>query len=131
MTVLNNANIYLPPVTTVPSALTITAITQSYPMIVTAIPNSDQANVYIEQQQVILNVPVTYGMIQANGLKGIILRVLNDDITLDIDSRNFDAFVNPNNGQIATLSPYGSRNLEYTNNTANHVPFRSLNNRGN
>jgi len=127
----NDANTYLPPVTTIPSALTITAITNSYPMIVTAIPNNDQANVYIEQQQITLNVPVTFGMFQANGLKGIILGVIGNDITLDIDSRNFDPFINPNNGQLSTLSPTGSRNLEYTNNTANHVPFRSLNNRGN
>jgi hypothetical protein len=127
----NNANVYLPPVITVPSALTIINITNSYPMIVTAIPNDDQANVYIEQQQITLNVPATFGMIQANGLKGIILDVNGDDISLDVDSRNFDPFINPNDGQIATLSPSGSRNLEYTNNTANHVPFKSLNNRGN
>jgi hypothetical protein len=77
-------------------------------------------------------VPITYGMFQANNLIASILSVDVNDISLDIDSRQFDAFVIPigNNYQVATISPYGSRNLEFDNNT-NNVPFQSLNNIGN
>lgn len=131
MTVPNDANTYLAPVVTVPSALEITGITRSFPMVVTTTMNSNQANIYILNMVVALNVPVTFGMWQADRLKGIILDVTGNLITLAIDSREFDTFINPNDGTIATLSPSGSRNLEYNNNTANHVPFRSLNNIGN
>ena len=90
-----------------------------------------ESNVYIPGMLVKLLVPVSYQMIQANGLTGQILSVSGSDISVDIDSRGFDIFVIPSNNQIpASLAPAGSRNLQY-NNTTRNVPFQSLNNRGN
>lgn len=132
MTIPNDANQYLPPVIQIPSALEITDITRSYPMVVTTSANSDQVNTYIQGQAVRLTVPITYGMFQANGLTPVILSVSSNLLTLDVDSRLFDAFVipSPNPIQPASLAPSGSRNLQYDN-TTGQVPFQSLNNIGN
>ncbi len=128
------ANNYLPPVIQVPSSLTITAISQSCPMVISvAVSNpSTEANTYIAGMAVRLFVPVTYKMIQANNLVGTILSIDGSDFTLSLDSSGFDAFVIPSGNveQPATLSPNGSRNLQYNNDT-NNVPFQSLNNIGN
>ncbi len=129
----NNSNQYLPGVIAIPSSMVITAITNSYPMIVTVtIDPITESNSYQLNQLVKLFVPYSYGMIQANGLTGQILSVNGNDLYLDIDSRNFDVFSIPSDSLIqpASLSPSGSRNLIY-NNTTNRVPFQSLNNRGN
>jgi len=132
MTVPNNANQYLPPTIAIPSALEITDITKAYPMVVTAVANSDQKNTYQDKQLVKLFIPFLFGMTQANGLQAEIISVNNDEITLDIDSRNFDPFVVPTGDieQPASLSPAGSKNLQFDNSTRT-VPFQSLNNRGN
>lgn len=126
----NNANTYLPPVIQIPSALEITAISKANPMVLTTSANSEQVNVYISGQLIILRVPSSFGMWQANGLVGQISAINGNLITLNANSLNFDAFVDPNNGQIATLSPFGSRNLSYSN-TTNQIAFQSLNNVGN
>lgn len=126
-------NQYLKPVIAIPSALLITAITQSLPMVVTvAIGNSTtEANTYIVGMAVRLFVPYSYGMYQANNLVGTITNITGSDFTLNLNSSQFDPFVIPSSGeQPATLSPYGSRNLEY-NNLTDLVPFQSLNNIGN
>jgi hypothetical protein len=128
------ANQYLPPVIQIPSSLLITAITQSSPMIITvAIGNSTtESNTYIVGMAVRLFVPVTYGMIQANNLVGTIIGINGSDFTLNINSKGFDPFVIPSGNleQPATISPAGSRNLQYNNQTG-QVPFQSLNNKGN
>jgi hypothetical protein len=129
----NNANVYLPGTIAIPSSLNITAITQDYPMVCTIVVNSvTESNTYIAGQVVRLFVPYTYGMFQANGLQGKILSVSGSNISLDIDSRNFDVFAIPasNAEQPASLAPCGSQNLEYSNLT-DSVGFQSLNNRGN
>jgi hypothetical protein len=133
MTVINNANTYLPPVIQIPSALEITAISQSNPMIVTTSTNTDQSNVYIPGQAVRFNIPVTYGMWQLTNITSVIAAVNGNQLTFNIDSTGFDAFVPPSSGQLqpATLAPSGSRNLQYTNGTSLSVPFQSLNNIGN
>jgi len=41
-----------------------------------------------------------------------------------------DTSSDPNNGQISTLAPGGSKNLSFDNTTA-RIPFQSFNNRGN
>ncbi len=130
------ANQYLPGVNTIPNALVITAITRSMPMVVTATlvntaPNP-RVNTYQAGMNVRLYVPRTYGMCQANGLVGTILGLAGNVFTLGLDSSLFDAFTVPVT-QVespASLSPYGSRNLEYDN-TTNDVPFQNLNNIGN
>jgi hypothetical protein len=129
------ANQYLPPVITVPSSLLITNITQSCPMIVSVVignPISD-ANTYIVGMLIKLFVPQSYKMYQANGLKGTILAIDGLDFILNLDSSLFDAFVipSPSAETPASISPSGSRNLEYNNTNVIQVPFHSLNNIGN
>ena len=131
MIVPNNANTYLPPVIAIPSALEITDITNSNPMVVTVNANSDQVNTYIPDQVVKLTVPPSYGMIQANGLSGVIIAVTSTTLSLNIDSTQFDSFTMPSDSQQpASLAPSGSKNLSY-NNSTNQVAFQSLNNIGN
>lgn len=128
-------NIYLPPVITIPSSLLITNITQSSPMIVSvSIGNSiSEANTYIVGMLIKLFVPQSYRMYQANGLTGTIISINGLNFTLNLNSLSFDAFVIPSSTGVtpASISPYGSRNLEYNNTNINQVPFQSLNNIGN
>lgn len=128
------ANQYLPPVIAIPSSLLITAITQAFPMVITvSIGNtSTEANTYIVGMAVRLVIPKSYGMFQANNLVGTILSINGSNFTIDLDSSLFDAFVIPS-GNVeapASISPSGSRNLQYNNQTG-VVPFQSLNNIGN
>jgi hypothetical protein len=129
----NDANTYLPGTIQIPSSMNITAITNSYPMVVTAEVNSlTESNSYIVGQVVRLTVPRSYGMFQANNLQGQIVEIDGLDFSLNIDSRQFDVFAVPegNVQQPASLAPSGSRNLQF-NNSTNSVPFQSLNNIGN
>ena len=127
-------NQYLKPVIQIPSSLQITNITQSAPMIVSVeIANpTTEANIYIVGMAIRLFVPVTFGMIQANNLVGTITAINGLNFTLNLDSSLFDPFVIPtgNVEQPATIAPFGSRNLQYNNQT-DLVPFQSLNNIGN
>jgi hypothetical protein len=126
-------NTYLPGVIAIPSTLNITAITNDLYMVVTVSEDiATEDNTYIEGQLVKLYVPVTYGMWQANGLVGKIIAVDEDEIILNINSLSFDPFVYSASALLgpATLSPNGSRNLAFSNDTA-QVPFQSLNNIGN
>ncbi|HXQ33863.1 MAG TPA: hypothetical protein VN843_07620 [Anaerolineales bacterium] len=127
-------NQYLPGVIATPSSLLITNITQSVPMVVSvAIGNSaTEANTYIVGMSIRLYVPKTYGMFQANNLVGTIKAINGFDWTLNLDSSQFDPFVIPS-GNVespASISPFGSRNLQYDN-TTDSVSFKSLNNIGN
>ncbi len=103
-------------------------------MVITVAVNNatTEANTYIVGMAVRLFVPVTYGMYQANNLVGTIMAINGLNFTLNIDSSSFDPFVAPsgNVAQPATISPFGSRNLQYNNNT-DLVPSQSLNNIGN
>src|ERR1700678_637039 len=101
----NADNTYLPPVVAIPSALEITAISNTNPMVVTVDANSDQMNTYMPGQKVILTIPKTYGMWQANGLTGMITAIGTNTLTLNIYSANFDPFVIPaNTNMVATLA---------------------------
>jgi len=125
-----SANTFLPPTVVIPGFLVITNITRANPMVVT-FTDSDE-NSYIVGQAVYLNVPSSYKMFQANGLTGVITAISTNNFSLNIDSIQFDTFVTPSVGQVqpATISPSGSRNLQFSNLT-NNVPFQSLNNIGN
>jgi hypothetical protein len=128
----NNSNTYLPPVIAIPSALEITAITQTNPMVITVKMNSDQVNTYIPGQLIKLYVPQTFGMFQANGLTALILEANMPQLTVRINALNFDAFTIPSNGLLgpATIAPSGSKNLQF-NNLTTQIAFQSLNNIGN
>lgn len=132
MTYPNNANVYLPGIITIASSLDITAITQTYPMVVTVtVDDVTEANTYQAKQLVKLFIPFGYGMQQANGMTAQILAVDGNDLYLDVNSTAFDPFSVPMNGEMpASVAPAGSRNLEFSNLT-NRVPTQSLNNRGN
>ena len=123
-------NPFLPINITIPGNLLITAITQTNPMVVTFI--NSVVNTYVLKQCVVLTVPYTYGMFQANGLTGVIIAINSNNFTLSIDALNFDQFVVPSGAieQPASMSPGGSRNLQY-NNFTNLVAFQPLNNIGN
>jgi hypothetical protein len=125
-------NIFLPPSPVVPGSLLISAITQTYPMVVTIV--NSLYNTYIVGQLVCLTVPSSYGMFQANELTGLITDINSTNFSLNIDARAFDAFVIPNASSLptpsqpASLAPAGSRNIY---NTAVE-PFHALNgNQGN
>jgi hypothetical protein len=138
MTVPNNANVYLPATPTTPLALLITAITNAYPMIVTAqIPNlfilPSNPNTYVVGQTIRLSIPQPYGMQQANGLTGTILAISGLVFSLNINSTMFDPFATPSvfQEQPATFAPAGSSNLTYSNTNAALVPFQSASILGN
>jgi hypothetical protein len=125
-------NQYLKGVIQIPSMLLITGITQSFPMVVSfTVPPTGSLSYHVNQL-VFLTVPRTWGMYQANGLTGKILGVNSTTMALDIDSTYFDTFIDGSATSVtpASLSPAGSRNLEFDN-TTNRVPFQSLNNQGN
>ena len=129
----NDANEYLKGTIQIPSSLVITAITKTFPMIVTCeVDAITDANTYVVCQLVRLTVPNSYGMSQANQLTAQITAINGLDFSLLIDARGFDPFVIPayNSEAPASLSPAGSRNLAYSN-TTNRIGFQSLNNRGN
>lgn len=115
----------------VPGTLLISAISQSFPMVVTIV--NSIYNTYNANQLVCLTVPASYGMFQANELTGQILSISGTNFSLNIDSRNFDPFVIPNPSVLpppsepASLSPAGTRNSYESLND----PFHSLNNQGN
>jgi len=128
-------NQYLPGVIAIPSSLNITAITRSSPMVITVdVSNTaTEANTYIVGMAVRLLVPYSYGMWQANNLVGTITAISGNVFTLNLNSSGFDPFFVPGASQEtpASIAPFGSRNLQYNNDTTMKVPFQSLNNIGN
>lgn len=126
-------NQYLPGTVAIPSSLVITAITKSFPMVVTCVVNSvTEANTYIPGMLVRFTVPSSYGMQQIDGVIANIMSVSALNFTFNIDSTRFDAFIVPaiTKEQPASLAPAGSRNLQFDNLTI-QVGFQSLNNQGN
>lgn len=127
-------NLYLPPVITTPSSLEITSISQSFPAVITVeIANtSTEANTYQSGQLIRITIPFPFGMQQMANKTAQIVGVNGLDISVDVDSTNFDPFVIPSStGEASpTIAPSGSRNVEFNNNTG-EIPFKSLNNVGN
>jgi hypothetical protein len=124
-----SANAYLPPSPVIPMSLLISNITQSNPMVITV----EESNTYVPKMLVHLVVPYDYGMTQANDLTVEIESIDGLNFYVDVDSTLFDPFVTPESiylPQPASLSPAGSRNLQY-NNFTRQVPFQSLGNFGN
>lgn len=124
-------NIYLPGVPLIPGALLISAIANTFPMVVTIV--NSIYNTYIVDQLVTFIIPPQYGMTQLNSLTGQIVAIVGLTFSVNIDARQFDIFVIPNPSSLptpsqpATLAPGGSRNLY---NIATEA-FQSLNNIGN
>lgn len=90
-----------------PAMRIITAITQSFPALVT----TSFAHQYFSDTIVRLYVPIEFGMRQANQLQGTITVTAPDQFTIDIDTTNFDPFVvPPNPQQRAQVVPIGEEN---------------------
>lgn len=126
-----NANTYLPPTLVTPGFLVISAITNTFPAIVT-IEDSDY-NTYVTGQLIHLSIPRAYKMVEANQQTAEILAIDGLNFTVLMDATNFSPFIVPNPASIitpvqpATLGPAGSRNIYNTT----REPFKSLNNEGN
>lgn len=129
---MSYADVYLKGTIQIPSSLQINSITKGYPAVVSISVNTDtEENTLQAGQLVTLFIPFGYGMQQANGNTYEILSVSGNDITLNLNSYSFDAFSVPSSGEKpATMTPSGSRNLQFDN-TTRQVPFQSLNNLGN
>ena len=132
MTAVNNANVYLPGTIQIASSLLITAITKDiYARLTVEVDDVTAYNSYIAGQLILLNIPFEYGMQQANGKTVKILEIDELNFYVDMNSVNFDPFVVPGSPlQQAALSPSGSNNLVFSNET-NQIAFQSLNNIGN
>lgn len=124
-------NQYLPGVITIPSALLITGMTRSSPMVITFTVPATSSNTYQPGMTVKLFVPRTWGMYQADNIIVKILTVGTNTMTVNIDSTQFDTFVDGSNSAEtpASLAPFGSSNVQYSNTT--NIAFKSLNNIGN
>ena len=124
-------NQYLPGVITIPSALLITGMTRSCPMTITFTVPDNASNTYQPGMLVKLFVPRTWGMYQADNTVVKILTVGATTMTVNIDSTQFDTFVDGSSSAEtpASLAPFGSSNVQYDNTT--NVAFKSLNNIGN
>ena len=123
-----SANTFLPGTPVGPTALLISAITQTSPMVITIDASTPPYN-YIVGQLVALTVPFDYGMYQANGLTAEIIAVNSLDLTVNVSATQFDAFVAPAmyTEMPASLASAGSRNT-YNFTT---LPYHSLTNTGN
>lgn len=120
MTVNQGNNIYLPPSPVTPPFLTISNITRAINAVVTVV----ETNTYQLGQLCYFSVPASYGMSQINALTGKIGIINGLNLTVNIDTSQFDTFVLPSAGteQPATLSSAGSSNIYNTQ----YVPFHSL-----
>ncbi len=74
-----------------PAMRVITAITNSFPALVT----TSFANGYLTGAYVRLNIPKGYGMQQGNQLTGYITVINPTQFNIDIDTTKFDPFVVP------------------------------------
>jgi len=120
-------NIYLPPTQVIPQRLTVTAITNANPCVVTVV----ETNSYIVGQSFHFSVPASYGMVEIDQMTGNITAINGLDFTVSIDTTQFEPFAIPLTGERpATVAPAGSNNLQYSNLT-NNVPYHNLNNIGN
>lgn len=70
---------------------TITAVTQSDPMVVTTLNNHN----YVIGMMVTFLIPPLFGMPQLNNLVGQVINLTNNTLTVSIDSTNFFAFSYP------------------------------------
>ncbi len=54
---------------------------------------------------VAFSIPQEWGMNQLNGLKGYVITLTSDTITINIDSSQFDAFVTPSPPEFVVIDP--------------------------
>ena len=83
-----------------PAMRVITAITNGFPAIVTTNINHN----YQTGLVVRLDIPQSYGMVQADKLFGPITRIDATNFSIDIDTTHFDPFVVPGALLVSTLA---------------------------
>jgi hypothetical protein len=114
MTVRSNFGFYNAG-TFIPFVCNITAVTRGLPTFVT----TDVTHGFVVGNTVYFSIPPQWGIPQLNGLTGLILAVTSNTISVNIDSRNFDAFVTPivTPPQVinaAQVLPVGDQNSGYS-----------------
>jgi hypothetical protein len=106
-----------------PALRIISDITNSNPAIVTTSFNHQ----YINGAIVRLNIPLGFGMVQANQLYGPIIVTGNTTFTIDIDTTFFDPFMvpesYPNSYQSAQCTPVGEINETLKSAVQNVLPY--------
>ncbi len=110
-----------------PAMRLITAITNSFPMLVT----TSFAHQYISGTIVRLDIPVADGMQQANQLFGPIIVTSPTQFTMPIDSTNFEVFSIPGSpppfvDTCAQVVPLGENNDILTAATRNVLPYGAV-----
>jgi hypothetical protein len=107
-----------------PAMRVITAITNSSPAIVT----TSFAHGYINGLIVRLDIPLLFGMQQANHMQGEIVVTGDTTFTIDIDTTLFDIFTNPSPGPqnytSAQVVPIGENNRILTGAVQNVLPYQ-------
>jgi hypothetical protein len=83
-----------------PAMRVITAITNGFPAIVTTDINHNYQTGLIVR----LDIPLSYGMVQADKLFGPITRIDATNFSLEIDTTSFDPFVVPSALLVSTLA---------------------------
>lgn len=90
----------------------ISAITKGKPTVVTFTEDHD----FVKGQTVMFVVEREFKMYEINGLIGTISAITDNSITVDVDTRNFNAFSLPANpAGIPQVIPVGSENFGFTN----------------
>lgn len=106
-----------------PSNFEITAITRG----TTTTVETTTAHDFVVGQNVRILVPVDYGMRQINGLRGYISQVpTTTTCVVEINSNNFDAFVNANSGTPAQIKAIGDINNGVISSTGPNVPSTAI-----
>jgi hypothetical protein len=108
-----------------PAMRTILAIVKGFPTrIETDIPNQYKVGIIVR-----INIPPNFGMFQINQMTGTILSIISPTrFSIDIDSTNFDSFVEPpenpgHNYTPAYVTPFGEVNSTLYQATRNILPF--------
>lgn len=123
----------LPPLNSVePSALFVTGVTKA----TSAVVSLSVAHSYVVGQLVHFSVPASFGMVELNGLTGMITAVGTYTVTVDINSSSFSTFAFPASALVpttplfATMAPAGQRNSYNVSSvpfhSGNFVPYLSL-----
>lgn len=106
-----------------PAMRVISSITNAYPAAVTTTINHQYQTGIIAR----LNIPLGFGMTQANGMYGSIVVTGDTTFTIDIDTTHFDAFLAPVtyplDYQYAQVTPMGEINQLLSSATRNVLPY--------
>ena len=102
-----------------PAMRPIVMITRAFPAVVTTeVPHN-----YTDNLVVSLRIPDESGMVQADGLWGVIKVLTEDTFSIDIDTQLFDVFTYDEDApQIAQALPSGDRSRRYRGKQRNALP---------